>query len=165
MTTQRTVFQRVDGKWVNKLRGEEGASTFSETREEAVADAKRMLRNGGGGRLTVFDGDGKLVGEETVAAERWVDMTRPSGAAELLLRIDGYIALIEERDYTGVLRNTAGRSWLDQIDSNGVSTASIRDAQAHVDAAHAALLEGNPALAIDALDRARQAIAGSRPAG
>jgi hypothetical protein len=159
MTSQRTVFRRVDGKWVNKLRGEEGGSTIADTRHAAVADAKRMLRNGGGGKLTVFDEDGQLAGEETIASERWIDMTGPSEAAELLLRFDGFIALVEEHDYDGVLWNTAGARWLEPLDPKDVPASSIREAQAQVDAAHAALLAGDPARAIDALERARQAIA------
>ena len=163
MTSQRTVFRRVDGKWVNKLRGEEWASTVAETQQGAVADARRMLRNGGGGHLTVFDGDGSIVGEETIAPDRWIDMTGPSGVGEILLRIDGLIALIEERDYPGVLWSTAGRRWLDQLDLKDVPPAALRDAQANVDDAHRALLSGDPALAIDALDRVRQVIAVGHP--
>src|SRR5687767_5060650 len=136
MPGQRTVFQRVYGRWVNKLRGADRATTTSGTQEEAVADARRMLRNGDGGDLTVFDGDGKIVSEETIAAERWVDMTRPSGMAELLLRLDAFIALIQDGDYAGVLGSTSGRRWLERIELEGMSAATIGDAQARVDAAH-----------------------------
>ena len=158
------VFQRIDGKWVNKLRGEERSTTVSETRQGAVADATRMLQNGGGGSLTVFDSDGRILSEETVAPERWIDMTRPSAMAELLLRVDGFIALVGDRDYEGVLWSTSGRRWLEQIDPNELSEGSIRDAQAQVDAAHAALLAGDAARAIEALERVRQLIADGPPA-
>ena len=162
MSSRRTVFRRADGRWVNKLRGDARATTTSETQAGAVADARRMLRNGGGGELTVFDGEGRVVGEETIAAERWVDMTGPSGMAELLLRVDGYIALVEDGDDPGVLGSTSGRQWLEQIDLDSMSTASVRAAQAEVEAARAALLAGDPALAIEALERVRRSIAASR---
>ena len=162
MSSRRTVFQRADGRWVNKLRGHAGATTTSGTQAAAAADARRMLRNAGGGELTVFGGDGRIVGEETIAAERWIDMTAPSGTAELLLRVDGYIALVEDGDYAGVLESTSGRRWLEQIDLDGISTASVRAAEVEVEAARAALLAGDPALAVEALGGARRSIAASR---
>lgn len=159
MSNRRSVFQRDDGKWVNQLAGNERMATVSETQNAAVADAKRMLKNSGGGDLTVFGEDGKIVRKDAIAWERWIDMTRPSGAAELLLRIDGLIALIAEHDYPEVLWMTSGQRWLEELDLRDVSSEAIEAAQLHVDAAHAALLESNTPVARVALADARQAIA------
>ncbi|MDA8022204.1 MAG: DUF2188 domain-containing protein [Gammaproteobacteria bacterium] len=61
----RTVYQRTDGKWVNKPNGG-GESTFHDTQEAAILKAKRMLRSSGGGELTIMGRDGKIRDKVTI---------------------------------------------------------------------------------------------------
>jgi hypothetical protein len=61
----RTVFQR-DGIWFNKRNDADKASSVHRTQREAEAAAKDMLRNQGGGELTVQGEDGKFRSKDTV---------------------------------------------------------------------------------------------------
>ena len=50
---QRIVFQRGDGLWANKRAGAAKVGTVHATREEAEAEARRMLERAGDGELVV----------------------------------------------------------------------------------------------------------------
>lgn len=49
----RTVYRQPDGKWANRLIDAPQPSTLHATHKEAIATAKRMLINSGGGELKV----------------------------------------------------------------------------------------------------------------
>jgi hypothetical protein len=67
MNKNRTVYRRDDGKWVNKRNDSEKASTIHDTQKEAVDKAKDMLRNQGGGEVTVQGTDkGQFRQKDTV---------------------------------------------------------------------------------------------------
>ncbi len=66
MGTSRVVYRRDDGQWVNKRTSSERASSLHGTRSEAEKSAKEMLRNSGGGELTVKGADGKIRKNDTV---------------------------------------------------------------------------------------------------
>lgn len=61
----RTVFQRGD-EWVNKRNDAEKVSSAHDTQREAAAVAKEMLKNQGGGELTVKGMDGKIRSKDTI---------------------------------------------------------------------------------------------------
>ena len=63
----RTVYQRSDGKWVNKRNDAERASTVHRTQKEADRAARGMLRRQGGGELTVKGRDGKFRSKDTIS--------------------------------------------------------------------------------------------------
>lgn len=62
----RMVFQRGD-KWVNKRNDADRASTSHDTQGEAASAAKEMLKNQGGGELTVKGMDGKIQSKDTIS--------------------------------------------------------------------------------------------------
>lgn len=62
----RTVYRRDDGKWANKRNDSDKASSVRDTQGEAIDDAKRMLRNSGGGEVTIQGRDGKFRDKDTV---------------------------------------------------------------------------------------------------
>ena len=62
----RTVFQRDDDKWVNKLNEAERASSIHDTQREAIQEAKRLLSDQGGGELTVKGRDGHIRSKDTI---------------------------------------------------------------------------------------------------
>ena len=62
----RMVFQRGD-KWVNKQNDADRASTSHDTQGEAASAAKEMLKNQGGGELTVKGMDGKIQSKDTIS--------------------------------------------------------------------------------------------------
>jgi uncharacterized protein YdaU (DUF1376 family) len=67
MNKNRTVYRRDDGKWVNKRNDAERASTVHDTQKEATDTAKEMLRNQGGGEVTVQGTDkGQFRKKDTV---------------------------------------------------------------------------------------------------
>ncbi len=53
MGNNRTVYRRTDGKWVNKRDDADKASSLHDTQKDAVDTAKEMLRNQGGGEVTI----------------------------------------------------------------------------------------------------------------
>lgn len=55
-----------DGKWENRRADDERASSLHPTQKEAVDSARKMLRNQGGGELTVKGLDGKIVSKDTI---------------------------------------------------------------------------------------------------
>ncbi|MEW6725471.1 MAG: DUF2188 domain-containing protein [Bacillota bacterium] len=66
----RTVSRRPDGMWENKRNDAERASSLHKTQKEAEQAAKRMLRNQGGGELTIKGVDGKIRSKDTIAPGR-----------------------------------------------------------------------------------------------
>ena len=63
----RTVSRRSDGNWQNKRNDADKASRVYPTQKEAVQDAKWMLKNQGGGELTIMGRDGRIRSKDTVA--------------------------------------------------------------------------------------------------
>jgi len=67
MGNSRTVYRRSDGKWVNKRDDADRASSLHDTQKDAVDTAKEMLRNQGGGEVTIQGTDkGKFRDKDTV---------------------------------------------------------------------------------------------------
>lgn len=66
----RTVSRRPDGTWANKRNDASRASSLHKTQKEAEQAAKRMLRNQGGGELTIKGVDGKIRSKDTIAPGR-----------------------------------------------------------------------------------------------
>lgn len=62
----RTVFQRGDD-WFNKRNDADKASSKHPTQKEAEAKAKEMLRNQGGGELTVQGENGRFRSKDTIS--------------------------------------------------------------------------------------------------
>ena len=56
----RTVYQRDDGKWINKRNDADKASSVHGTQHAAATSAHKMLSNQGGGELTIKGRDGKI---------------------------------------------------------------------------------------------------------
>jgi len=65
--TDRTVSRRPDGVWENKRNDAERASSLHKTQKEAEQAAKAMLKNQGGGELTIKGVDGKIRSKDTIA--------------------------------------------------------------------------------------------------
>ncbi len=63
----RIVYKRSDGTWVNKKNDAGKASSLHNTQQEATEAAKEMLKNQGGGELTVKGLNGKIRSKDTVA--------------------------------------------------------------------------------------------------
>ena len=55
------------GKWINKRNDAEKASSLHDIQKDAITAAKGMLRNQGGGELTVKGLDGKIRSKDTIA--------------------------------------------------------------------------------------------------
>lgn len=66
----RTVYQKPDGSWANKRNDASRAGSKHPTQKEAVAAAKGMLKNQGGGELTTKGVDGKFRSKDTIAPGR-----------------------------------------------------------------------------------------------
>jgi hypothetical protein len=62
---RRIVGPHPDG-WQIKAADAERASTVTRTKAEAVDRAREILRNSGGGELTIQDRDGRIVDSDTV---------------------------------------------------------------------------------------------------
>ncbi len=62
----RMVFKR-DGEWINKRIDADKASSKHKTQSAAETAAKEMLRNQGGGELTVKSEKGKIRSKDTIA--------------------------------------------------------------------------------------------------
>ena len=65
-TTRRHVVSR-DGKWAVVAPDSERASSVHNTQAEAIARAKEVVGNLGGGEVTVHGQDGKIRDSDTVA--------------------------------------------------------------------------------------------------
>ena len=63
----RTVFQRNDGKWVNKRNDSQRAGSVHNQQQQAIQAAKEMLQNTGGGELIVMGRDHKIRSKDTIA--------------------------------------------------------------------------------------------------
>jgi len=63
----RTVYQRDDGKWINKRHDRDQATSVSDTQKEAQEDARQNLKNQGGGELVTKGRDGKIRSKDTIS--------------------------------------------------------------------------------------------------
>ena len=66
----RSVFQRPNGDWVNKRNDADRAGSVHQTQREAWDNARQMMRNEGGGELTVMGRGGKIVSKDTIPPAR-----------------------------------------------------------------------------------------------
>lgn len=62
----RNVYKRGD-KWVNKRQDGDRASSLHDTQQEAIAAAREMLNNQGGGELSIHSRKGTIRRKNTVA--------------------------------------------------------------------------------------------------
>ena len=62
----RTIFIRPDGSWENKRNDASKASSVHKTQKEAENAARDMLKNQGGGELTIKGRDGKIRSKNTI---------------------------------------------------------------------------------------------------
>ncbi len=67
MNNDRMVSKRKDGKWENKKNGSEKASSVHNTQKEATDAARDMLKNQGGGELSIKNRKGKIRDKRTIA--------------------------------------------------------------------------------------------------
>jgi hypothetical protein len=65
----RIVYRLSDGRWVNKRIGGKRPTSWNKTKQEAEADARRLLKKHGGGELTIKGVDGKIQEKVTVSGE------------------------------------------------------------------------------------------------
>jgi hypothetical protein len=63
----RTVYQRSDKQWANKRNDADKASGLHDKQGDAAKEAAEMLRNQGGGELTIIGRDGKIRSKDTIA--------------------------------------------------------------------------------------------------
>lgn len=63
----RMVSKRPDGTWANTRNDADKASSVHNTQAEAMAAARRMLGNQGGGEMSVQGMDGKIRAKDTIA--------------------------------------------------------------------------------------------------
>lgn len=64
----RTIYRRDDGKWENKRNDAGKASSIHNTQQDAIASARSMLNNQGGGELTVMGRNGRIRSKDTISA-------------------------------------------------------------------------------------------------
>ena len=62
----RTVSRRTTGEWANKRNDADRASSLHPTQKEALAAAKEMLENQGGGELTTMGLGGRIRSKDTI---------------------------------------------------------------------------------------------------
>jgi hypothetical protein len=62
----RTVYRRSNGDWVNKRNGSDRASSVHTTQKEAENAAKEMVKNQGGGEVTIQGENGRFRDKDTV---------------------------------------------------------------------------------------------------
>lgn len=62
----RTVYQRDDGKWVNKRHDKDQASSVHDRQSDAQDRAREMLQNSGGGELITKGRDGKIRSKDSI---------------------------------------------------------------------------------------------------
>lgn len=65
--SDRSVFRRPDGTWVNKRTDCDRASSLHSTQEAAYAAARDMSSNSGGGEVTVAGLNGQFRFKNTIA--------------------------------------------------------------------------------------------------
>jgi hypothetical protein len=63
----RTIYRRDDGQWVNKRNDTDKASSLHSTQKEAEQAAKEMLKNQGGGELTIKGLNGHFRSKDTIS--------------------------------------------------------------------------------------------------
>ncbi len=63
----RTIYQRDDGKWVNKRNDSDRASSLHDTQRAAARAGKDMLGRQGGGELTIKGLNGRFRSKDTIA--------------------------------------------------------------------------------------------------
>ena len=61
----RTIYRRGD-KWINKRNDSDRASSVHDTQKEAITAANNMLRNQGGGELSIKGRDGRFRSKDTI---------------------------------------------------------------------------------------------------
>ncbi|MBI5945758.1 MAG: DUF2188 domain-containing protein [Chloroflexi bacterium] len=64
--SNRIVYKRSNGTWVNKKNDAGKASSVHTTQQDAVEAAKEMLKNQGGGDLTIKGVNGQIRSKDTV---------------------------------------------------------------------------------------------------
>jgi hypothetical protein len=62
----RMIYRRTDGMWVNKRNDKDNASSLHSTQKEAEDAAKEMLKNQGGGELTIKGANGQIRDKNTI---------------------------------------------------------------------------------------------------
>lgn len=62
----RMIYRRPDGTWANKRNDADRASSLHDTQKDAVNAARNMLKNQGGGELSVKGLDGKIRSKDTI---------------------------------------------------------------------------------------------------
>lgn len=65
--TDRSVYRRTDGSWVNKQHGNSKASSVHNTQKAAIDAARNMLINQGGGELNTHGLNGQIRSKDTIA--------------------------------------------------------------------------------------------------
>lgn len=68
--TDRTVYRRVAKKWANKRNDASRPSSLHDTQQEAENQARKNLRNQGGGELTTIEKDEKTRSKDTIPPGR-----------------------------------------------------------------------------------------------
>ena len=63
----RTISRRPDGTWANKRNDASRPSSFHDTQKGAANAGRRMLKNQGGGELTIKGMNGRFRDKDTVA--------------------------------------------------------------------------------------------------
>lgn len=66
MSSDRIVYRRDDGKWVNKRTDADKASSVHDKQSQAEATARDMLKGSGGGELITKGRDGKIRSKDTI---------------------------------------------------------------------------------------------------
>jgi len=62
----RTIYQRPDGTWANKRNDASRASSIHDTQRDAARAGSEMLKNQGGGELSIKGTDGKIRSKDTI---------------------------------------------------------------------------------------------------
>jgi hypothetical protein len=65
--SDRNVFRRADGTWVNKRVDSDRASSLHSTQADAYARAREMSQNSGGGEITISGVNGQFREKNTIA--------------------------------------------------------------------------------------------------
>jgi hypothetical protein len=63
----RTIYKRSDGTWINKRNDAGRASSVHRTQKDAAQSGREMLKNQGGGELTIKGVDGRIRSKDTIA--------------------------------------------------------------------------------------------------
>jgi uncharacterized protein YdaU (DUF1376 family) len=65
--SDRNVYRRADGTWVNKRVDSDRASSLHSTQADAYAAAREMSERAGGGEVTVYGLNGQFREKNTIA--------------------------------------------------------------------------------------------------